>query len=256
MKWRRRMTAACRSNEREVSDTLNQLCSPPVIANLIMLKKLIPCLIGASFALASGLANAKEYAIEIIVFERPNAKSGDEQWDFSSARTVTRLAHMATLAAQSSTHITTDELASLAPVRRNLIESGYRILNTTRWQQPTSFYQDAPLIPLGDAETALVAGFVRIYTTSLIYADLHLQLSPQLSETDLELADAAVADAVAGDTVAGDRATNEQYADEPHAAAQPPNYFIAEKRRLRFAQVHYFDHPLFGAILGVWAIEE
>ena len=209
---------------------------------------------GASFALASGSAAAKEYAIEIIVFDRPAEKApvenaaaenatakkpADEQWDFSSERIAEHLKKMAALADKASEYETADEVTHLERVRLNLIESGYRILNTTRWRQPTSLYQNAPLIPLGDPETALAAGFVRIYTTSLIYADLHLQLSPPLPETETENLILYDLD------------------PEPDAGAAPqqPHYFITEKRRLQFKQIHYFDHPLFGAILGLWEVD-
>ncbi len=233
-----------------------------------MLQKWIPCLIGAGFALAGGAAVAKEYAIEIIVFERPAEKvDAGEQWNFSSPRTVQRLAQMAGLAGKASEHQTADEVINLEPARLHLIESGYRILDTTRWQQPTSFYQHAPLIPLGHPGTALAAGFVRIYTTSLIYADLHLQLSPLLpvpvpdysvlndfdglaAEADAKAADA---DAHLGVNVSVDKTGAD--AEILSVTSQQPHYFIAEKRRLKFKQVHYFDHPLFGAILGLWETE-
>ncbi len=199
---------------------------------------------GASFALAGGSASAKEYAIEIIVFDRPAEntaakKPADEQWDFSSERIAEHLKQMAALADKASEYETADEVTHLERVRLNLIESGYRILNTTRWRQPTSLYQNAPLIPLGDPETALAAGFVRIYTTSLIYADLHLQLSPPLPEPETE------------NLILYDL----DPAPDADAAPQQPHYFITEKRRLQFKQIHYFDHPLFGAILGLWEVD-
>ncbi len=195
-----------------------------------MLKKLTVSLIGASLVLASGAAVAKNYRIELIVFERTQPQTGgDEQWDFSSERIAERLRQMAALAEQASARATSERVGNLASVRTNLIESGYHILNTTSWQQPASSYRNAPVIPLGRANTALAAGFVRIYTTSLIYADLNLQLTPP-SPTP----------AIDATTVT--------------ATTRQPHYFIAEKRRLKFKQIHYFDHPYFGAILGVWPV--
>ena len=298
-------------------------------------KKLTACLLGAGLVLASGLAVAKEYAVEIIVFDRlekdqlekerleksqlekdqpekdPLEKEihTDEQWDFSSARTAKRLAEMAALADMASEHDTFDGVFTLEPVRLSLIESGYRILNTTRWQQSTSLYQHAPLISLGaadadtdadtdidtdidtnadtdtnanantdtdtdtdadadtdidadadtDADTALAAGFVRIYTTALIHADLHLQLSPLPANPDLTDTDSvAVADTDVGEDVEKDveEEAGEDAAEDADTSAPQPHYFIAEKRRLKFGQIHYFDHPLFGAILGVWEADE
>ena len=308
-----------------------------------MRQKLTACLLGAGLVLASGLAVAKEYVVEIIVFDRlekeqvekdrlekvesaqaqgEKEKHTDEQWNFSSTRIAERLAEMAELADKASEqefvkdeiaedepvedetvqdenvedetigYETVDEVFTLEPVRLSLIEAGYRVLNTTSWQQPTSLYKDAPLISLSntnadtdteaDADTdseveveadtdtyteadtdtdteaapALIAGFVRIYTTTLIHADLHLQLSPLPANPDLTDADSVIADAVeyvVADTV---EYTEENAAEDADAPPAQPHYFIAEKRRLKFAQIHYFDHPLFGAILGVWEAEE
>jgi len=183
------------------------------------------CLIAVALALAGGPVAARDYEVEIIVFDRLNRDAAvHEQWNFSSARIAARLEQMEMLAARASTRQTSRQLAGLEAVRRRLVQSNYRILDTARWRQPAAFYPNAPLIPLGGPRSALAAGFVRVYRTSLIYADLHLQLSPPVPDA------------------------------QGAQAAWPPHYFIAEKRRLKFKQIHYFDHPLFGAILRVWPV--
>ncbi len=236
-------------------------------------RKLTACLLGFGLALASGGVAARDYAVEVIVFDRLTQEiRTDAQWDLSSRRIDEHLRRMAALADEISepdtsrensretskedtspeisledtSHETSRELANLEPARVALIESGYRILNTTRWRQPGSLYQNAPLIPLGDGDNALASGFVRIYTTTLIYADVNLQLSPLLPES----ADAPSGDA---DWVADTDLGADADAD---LATRQPHYFIAEKRRLKFTEVHYFDHPYFGAILGVWPVDE
>lgn len=184
------------------------------------------CLGALALASAGGPVAARDYEVEIIVFDRLNRDiAAREQWNFSSARTAARLDEMESLAAKASTRRTSEQLAGLESVRLKLVESNYRILDTARWRQPATFYPNAPLIPLGGPGSALAAGFVRVYRTSLIYADLNLQLSPPAPD-----------------------------AQGAQAVAWPPHYFIAEKRRLKFKQIHYFDHPLFGAILRVWPV--
>lgn len=226
---------------------------------LTMRRKWAACLIAAGLVLACSPATARDYEVEVIVFDRLEKESRkdananrppDEQWDFSSPRIEAHLRRMALLDGNSSEHETTDAVAELESVRAALVESGYRILNTTRWRQPGSFYQHAPLIPLGAAGTALASGFVRVYTTSLIYADLELQFSPLLPVTAPPASTGSdpVADAISvvktntGANINADTGT----------ADPPPHYFITEKRRLKFGQIHYFDHPYFGAILGIW----
>lgn len=299
-----------------------------------MLEKIVTGLLGVSLWLASGVSLAREYEVEIIVFERttqsensteiiasdeidaPDEIDIDEQWDFSSPRVAKQLQKMAILANQFAVTKPTEKLLELRKVRtfmdlsgttqllkvsdprqvfevkesrqvldligtiqtvdlsdptqvldlgevgqeldlsdvlhvvnltdakrsvhlrsarKKLLERGYRILDTARWQQSTSSFQDAPLISLGSAETALSAGFVQVYTTALIFANVDLQLSPILpSPADSEGID--------------------EFSLTDTPAAQP-HFFITEKRRIKFNQIHYFDHPYFGALLGIWPID-
>ena len=253
---------------------------PPVMPRKFANARLCAGVVAALMACSA--AAARDYEVEIIVFDRLAREAGrapHEQWDFSSARVAARLDEMKALAARASSYPTSARLASLEPLRLRLLEADYRILDTARWRQPATFYPNAPLIALGgdgdgengdgdgdgdgdgneigdgdsnsnsnensaadgdDADNSdraanpLAAGFVRVYRTSLIYADLNLQLSPPLPEAS---------------------ADDSQDAEAPPAATWQPHYFIAEKRRLKFKQIHYFDHPLFGAILQVWPVE-
>ena len=90
---------------------------------------------------------------------------------------------------------------------------------------------------LGNEFNELSAGFLRIYTTTLIYADLDLALSPRVLP--------AVGTVGTIDGLNADR----------DAVFYPPHYFLSEKRRLKFKEVHYFDHPKFGAVVGVWPVD-
>jgi hypothetical protein len=103
----------------------------------------------------------------------------------------------------------------LKRLESELLGSGYRVLYSARWQQPAAVYQDAPVVGVSNPDGRL-EGAIRVYRTSLIFADLMLGL----------------ADLV------------------PNSEA--PLYFISEKRRLKFKEVHYFDHPRFGALVAVW----
>lgn len=212
------------------------------------MQKLTAVAVALLTSLASSPAMARDYEVEVIVFDRIAREAGraqQERWDFSSARIAARLDEMQALAARASKHPTTAKLGSLEPLRARLEARDYRILATARWQQPAAFYPRAPVIALGrdDGDVGeenavaentvadkpinpLAAGFVRVYRTALIYADVNLQLSPPLPA-----------------------------AEASPAATWQPHYFIAEKRRLKFKQIHYFDHPLFGALLQVWPVE-
>lgn len=232
-----------------------------------------------------------DYEIEVIVFTNPdsepqgeepnnadeffgeqkNNNRSDDIWRTSVAQTKQQINKMESFARRSKPYKSVDQLNHLESVRVKLLESGYRIINTTSWQQPRKTFNQAPLIALHErypelseakneeakqqslAENELqglveeedriymdrifwllkkqqpqeiLSGFVRVYTTSLIYANIDLQFTPT-PESDEPLA------------------INKKQEAELH-------YFISQKRRLKFQQIHYFDHPNFGAILGIW----
>ena len=123
------------------------------------------------------------------------------------------------------------------------VASDYRILHAAKWTQPAEIYQNAPLISFGVEDTSLPFGFVRVYKTSLIFADIDAQLSPITPEA---ITDSSFTVNIGDDVDA----------DYPSFEFQQPNFYISEKRRLKFEEIHYFDHPRFGVIMGVWPVAE
>jgi hypothetical protein len=116
---------------------------------------------------------------------------------------------------------------------------------------------------MGAENSSLPGAYIRVYKTSLIFADVDLQLNPlpiQVFDQDNGSANTLVTTTTAGsnsetlssgsglDTVAVGGASTAEI-------NYPARYFLSERRRLKFKEVHYFDHPKFGAILGVWPSE-
>ncbi|NKB75763.1 MAG: hypothetical protein GKR96_01660 [Gammaproteobacteria bacterium] len=224
------------------------------------------CLLLCSFP-----AHARNYAIELIVFQRMNTESkADQKIDFSSDRIVQKRLHMEQLKAKSKTITTSNQLHKLSSVQKKLTKSGFRILKTARWNQQSQVYQRAPLVSIGDLNSPLSAGFVRVYKTSLIFVDVDLQLTPQLfTSSTLAPTFVSTENPSPGVEVNPESALEvgnsgapllpplhsqiHQVAEETTLPSeQQPYFFISEKRRLKFKQIHYFDHPEFGVILGVW----
>ncbi len=240
------------------------------------------CLIGSCLALVGNFAGAREYVVEVIVFQQ---SAGGEMRAPSPGNISEHRRRLESLAERSeraqeqdrereqetAEHEIFPQVDKLRPVRAGLIDSGYPVLTAISWRQPASLYQDAPLIPLHQTDQPApvdqteqsdpvdsvdlsdqaadhagdgsIFGFARVYTTTLIYADLDLQFTPPLIAPPDTLS-------LPTDGVGED---GDAFADE---AAPQPYYFITEKRRLKFEQIHYFDHPMFGAILGVWPVVE
>ena len=193
---------------------------------------------------AVNIAQASDYEVELIIFERVSTgESSAESWDFSSERIAARMQKMRSLAEHAVDFETSEELNHLSTVRTRLANEGYRILHSAQWIQPAEIYQDAPLISFGTEDTTLPFGFIRVYKTSLIFADIDIQLSP-VSLQPLP------------GSYTGEISENEINSQNAVVEFQQSHFFISEKRRLKFEEVHYFDHPRFGAIIGVWRVAE
>ena len=123
--------------------------------------------------------------------------------------------------------------------------SGNRILRTASWTQPSNVYHLAPLIPFGVEDTQMPYAFIRVYKTSLIFVDVDIQLSPQSNFDQISIGSDS-AENLAAASVQTTGVINTE------SLAPLENYFLSEKRRLKFKEIHYFDHPKIGAILGVW----
>jgi len=181
---------------------------------------------------------AWDYHVELIVFERElKQDAATEQWDFSSNRIAGNKLRIKELAKTVNFDPKPrDQLIYLNRVKRALVLSGYQILKSTQWQQPARFYHKAPLVSLNSQNNNLVTVYIRVYKTSLIFADIDIQLSP--------------------DSILANQSDLLEPSIDQIEKSQRPYYFISEKRRLKFKEIHYIDHPHFGAILGVWPVEE
>lgn len=171
---------------------------------------------------------AREYAVELIVFTQSTAAENTDAFKTATNRVAEKLQTFEKLTTQSQFVAPNTPPARLAHLARALQNSGHTILKSSYWVQPANHYGTAPLVSVGDELSALPDGFIRVYRTALILADVELHYAPPSTGID---------SFGASRFATGDN---------------PPHYFIAEKRRLKFGEIHYFDHPNFGAILAVW----
>ncbi len=163
-------------------------------------------------------AHARDYLVEVLVFENPSStQATKEQWELGSNSQLSGKDQMDAFIELTRDYPVTRSVDHLQHVVQELQRSGYRILYTGRWQQPPAYFHNAPVVPVQTTGSVLQGG-IRVYNASLIFVDLSLGLADRTLDPS------------------------------------SPLYFIHEKRRVKFKEVHYFDHPRFGAILTVWPI--
>ena len=176
----------------------------------------------------SGSSHARNYVVDLIVFERlDQQRVGEEVWNVDSNQVARHRQALTEIGTKSSGIRINAGTSRLKRVEGNLSASGYRILQSARWVQPGRVFNEAPIINVTSANGRL-RGYIRIYKTSLIFADIKLGITdPSVASSEFSSLSNPV-------------------------SANLPVFFIEDKRRLKFKEVHYFDHPKFGAILTVW----
>ena len=222
------------------------------------------------FSAGISQAQARNYAVEMIVFQRTNAEAPGESVPVSRETIARKQLHIEALAAKSKSRPSSGQLFQLGRIQQDLIRSGYRVLRTARWVQGRHVYHRAPVMSIGQAGSPLSAGFVRVYRTSLIFVDLDLQLTLPASWSSSSAGTTQPINTVGDTEISSDINTEDAgLGNEPGNGLgsdqngiipspsvpglnQMDHFFISEKRRLKFKEVHYFDHPEFGVILGVW----
>ncbi len=101
----------------------------------------------------------------------------------------------------------------------------YNLLKQLAWIQPAINKNDAPVVSIGEQPT--ISGQVRFYSKKLLFIELELRFNRPL--------------------------TNIPDTTVPYSSGyyQTPVYIIKETRRLKLNEIHYFDHPRFGALVKV-----
>ena len=161
-------------------------------------------------------AFARDYDVELMIFERTAVSAETEElWTSGSNQILAHQEELRTLATSAVNLPLRQSVNRLKRLETELRNSGYRLLVSSHWTQPADVFHRAPVVNVSQTESGL-QGFIKIYKTSLIFADLNLGLI------------------------------------DPSIDPMLPSYFIGEKRRLKFKEIHYFDHPRFGAIVAVW----
>ena len=161
----------------------------------------------------AALPATSAYDIEVLVFEnRLPDLDGNEQWTASPDKPQ-EAANAVTL----GTTPAGSDLAKVATALQN--DARYRLLTHRRWiQAADNKLASSPVLVQTDNRE--VDGHVRFYMSRFLHVELSLAFQPQVPALgSLEPA--------------------------------PAPYRLTEERRIRSQELHYFDHPKFGALVRV-----
>lgn len=151
------------------------------------------------------------YHVELIVFEVINPSSNEQSPVFTLQEPAPLSVGMANKVIQPAAN---KNLGEIAQRLRN--SAGYQLLSHQSWQQAVGNRNRAQAVSI---ESDRVKGQVRFHIATYLHANLDLWLQD------------------------GSRSVE---SDSFHTLHQPR---LVELRRIRSREVHYFDHPRFGAIL-------
>lgn len=179
---------------------------------------------------------AKEYEVEIILFQHTGPDtSANEIWNngnvFRSDPVVERILGAREASGnENDTALSSKKLAHLADRLR--ASPNYKVLEHKGWQQGLQSKAKTPVVGIRSTTEPVVLGTMRVYGGHFIRTELELLLQPNSR--------ARVQHTSSGGLTYYGRAYG--------AAAQ---YTLSESRRVKLNEVHYLDHPMFGAIIQV-----
>lgn len=175
------------------------------------------------------------YDVEILVFRQLDSQGDDEELDVPTIRHLELNLELQDLLHRTSTIPLEPAIEGYLthPAQRIVNNRDYKILFHGRWSQTTSDRKVAPYIRIdlpAIRRSHTLTGVLRLFSTDLLYVDTFLRYRP-----------------------AEQQATNQNSA--PAEQNLQPYYFLKERRRVKFREVHFLDHPKFGVLLTVWPVK-
>lgn len=170
--------------------------------------------------------STRTYLIEVIVFENTGPDSADNE--LFGRRIEWKLDETAPIGGPqiNSSALNFVQTGTLEKLVAGISSSSrYKVLKQVAWIQPAAAKNDAPLVSI--VGSPMLSGQVRVYSRKLLFVELELRLIRPL--------------------------TNMSHTTVPYSSRyyQSPVFLVKETRRLKLNEIHYFDHPRFGALLKV-----
>lgn len=162
------------------------------------------------------------YEVEVVVFENKHAQSGDEFGP--GGKNSTPIPGLDNAIVPTAPTTGSHKLAgSTAQLKKY---GQYRVLSHQRWIQPMDAKGGVKARRIGAGGE--LDGLVKVYMSRYLHADVHLVFK----------------DEQWGGGLFGGERGGARY------------YRIDEQRRVKSQEVHYYDHPRFGVLLRVSALEK
>ena len=175
------------------------------------------------------------YDVEVLVFQQLDSQGDDEELEVPNIRHLQLNLELQGLLDRTSTIFLEPAIEGYLshPTQRIGNNRDYEILFHGRWSQTTSDRKSAPFIRIdlpAIGRSHALTGVLRLFSTDLLYVDTFLRYRPAEQQT--------------ANQASGSAGRNTQ-----------PYYFLKERRRVKFREVHFLDHPKFGVLLTVWPVK-
>lgn len=177
--------------------------------------------------------------IEVVIFQSLALRGWTEEYwpDFDGITSTLNTTHMG--AGDNYAQRIEDEHLSLkTEVSRMTTDRGYDVLAHFAWQQPLRSNQHAipvliePSLQLRRTQTSPLLGKIRVYQERFIHAEVNMELDRQIPTRI--------------------RTNFAQHQQIPiNWLPESWRFRIEESRRIRYGQLHYLDHPIFGIMIKV-----
>lgn len=186
------------------------------------MRKIVAAFCGLMFFYAlTGEVLAKTYRVEVVVFGQHASSVENAAQQNSAIDWPEKLSEITTLAVANQDSVVLSPLSALAKVKGILAnQKHYPLMFQGAWQQSVTSKQNAQAVHITNSKNNL-DGYLRL-------ADDNNALSLSI---DLEYLPFATASS--------------------NGAASSTLYHLQETRKLPLNEMHYFDHPNFGAIVIV-----
>lgn len=194
-----------------------------------------------SLFLISNQANAENptYQIEVIVFENLNLKGWTEEyWPEQIDLPITEESTSLLTLNQKPLWIEKRDSELMDTVKR-LNKKGYRVLFHQAWSQTSYANPQSPTVLIENNQEvgSILLGTIRLYKTRFAHIDVDLAFERRIPEKVLE-------------------AFNQ---NQKLLADELPTHWrfnLKESRKIKPGELHYIDHPLFGALIKIQKYEE